>query len=69
MNDDDPTRVDRYQLVANGWELINAYSELVDPLDQRARFEQQMEARAGGDDETLPLDEEWSDGTSEEAPR
>ena len=59
MNDDDPTRVDRYQLVANGWELINAYSELVDPLDQRARFEQQMEARAHGDDETLPIDEEY----------
>ncbi len=59
MNDDDPTRVDRYQLVANGWELINAYSELVDPLDQRRRFEQQMEARAGGDEETLPLDEEY----------
>ena len=59
MNDDDPTRVDRYQLVANGWELINAYSELVDPLDQRGRFEQQMDARAGGDDETLPIDEEY----------
>jgi len=59
MNDDDANRVDRYQLVANGWELINAYSELVDPLDQRARFEQQMEARAGGDEETLPIDEEY----------
>ncbi|MDF1700999.1 MAG: lysine--tRNA ligase [Planctomycetota bacterium] len=59
MNDDDPTRVARYQLVANGWELINAYSELVDPLDQRARFEQQMDARAAGDDETLPLDEDY----------
>ncbi len=58
-NDGDPSRVDRYQLVANGWELINAYSELIDPLDQRARFEQQMEARAGGDDETLPLDEDY----------
>ena len=59
MSDEDASRVDRYQLVANGWELINAYSELVDPLDQRRRFEQQMEARAGGDEETLPLDEEY----------
>jgi lysyl-tRNA synthetase class 2 len=59
MNDEDATRVDRYQLVANGWELINAYSELVDPIDQRERFEQQMSARAGGDDETLPLDEDY----------
>jgi len=59
MSDEDPLRVDRYQLVANGWELINAYSELVDPLDQRARFEQQVAARAAGDEETLPLDEEY----------
>ncbi len=59
MSDEDAARVDRYQLVANGWELINAYSELVDPLDQRARFEQQMEARAAGDEETLPIDEEY----------
>jgi lysyl-tRNA synthetase class 2 len=58
-NDADPTRVDRYQLVANGWELVNAYSELVDPLDQRRRFEQQMAARAAGDEETLPLDEDY----------
>ncbi|MDA1194133.1 MAG: lysine--tRNA ligase [Planctomycetota bacterium] len=58
-NDDDPARVDRYQLVANGWELINAYSELVDPLDQRARFEQQVSARGAGDEDTLPLDEDY----------
>ncbi|MDJ0521899.1 MAG: lysine--tRNA ligase [Planctomycetota bacterium] len=59
MNDQDPTRVDRYQLVVNGWEIINAYSELVDPLDQRARFEQQVAARDAGDEETLPLDEDY----------
>ena len=58
-NDDDPARVDRYQLVVNGWEVINAYSELVDPLDQRARFEAQAAARAAGDDEALEVDEEY----------
>ena len=58
-NDEEPTWTDRYQLVVNGWEIVNAYSELVDPLDQRRRFEAQADARAKGDDETLPLDEEY----------
>lgn len=51
--------VDRYQLVVNGWEVVNAYSELVDPLDQRARFESQAAAKAAGDDEALEVDEEY----------
>ena len=58
-NDDDPGRVDRYQLVVNGWEVVNAYSELVDPVDQRARFESQAAARAAGDDEALEVDEDY----------
>lgn len=58
-NDRHPGRTDRYQLVVNGWEVVNAYSELVDPLDQRARFEQQAAARAGGDEEALELDEDY----------
>ncbi len=58
-NDAVASRTDRYQLVVNGWEIVNAYSELVDPLDQRARFEAQAEARAGGDDEALDLDEDY----------
>lgn len=58
-SDEDPTRVDRYQLVANGWEVLNAYSELVDPIDQRKRFEDQAAARAAGDDEALEVDEEY----------
>ena len=58
-SDDDPGRTDRYQLVVNGWEVVNAYSELVDPLDQRARFASQAAARAAGDDEALPVDEDY----------
>jgi lysyl-tRNA synthetase class 2 len=58
-NDIDPTRVDRYQLVVNGWEVVNAYSELVDPLDQRARFEAQAVAKAAGDEEALEVDEDY----------
>jgi lysyl-tRNA synthetase class 2 len=58
-NDDDPSRVDRYQLVVNGWEVVNAYSELVDPLEQRRAFESQAAARAAGDDEALDVDEEY----------
>ncbi len=58
-NDDDPSVVDRFQLVVNGWEVVNAYSELVDPLDQRARLEEQAGLRAAGDDEAMDLDEDY----------
>jgi lysyl-tRNA synthetase class 2 len=58
-NDVNPLRTDRYQLVVNGWEVVNAYSELVDPLDQRARFEQQATAKAAGDEEALEVDEDY----------
>ncbi len=58
-NDEDPTKTDRYQLVVNTWEVVNAYSELIDPLDQRQRFEQQADARAAGDDEALEVDEDY----------
>lgn len=53
------SRTDRYQLVVNTWEVVNAYSELVDPIDQRARFEAQAAARAAGDDEALDVDEDY----------
>ena len=44
-NDADPTVSDRFQLVVRGWEVMNAYSELVDPLDQRRRLEEQARLR------------------------
>jgi lysyl-tRNA synthetase, class II len=58
-NDADPTVVDRFQLVVNGWEIVNAYSELIDPVDQRQRLAAQMEARAAGDMETMEMDEDF----------
>jgi lysyl-tRNA synthetase class 2 len=58
-NDDDPARADCFQLVVNGWEIIKAYSELVDPLLQRRLFEEQEEHRRGGDEEAMPLDEDY----------
>ena len=58
-NDDNPDAVDRFQLVVDTWEVINAYSELVDPLDQRRRFEEQAELRTRGDEEAMPPDEDY----------
>ncbi|ADP78242.1 lysine--tRNA ligase [Pseudofrankia inefficax] len=58
-SDDDPTRLDMFQVVANGWELVKAYSELVDPVDQRERLEEQADLRAAGDDETMMLEEDF----------
>ncbi len=58
-NDENDMIVDRFQLVINGWELINAYSELVDPIDQAGRFKQQAEARAKGDTETMDFDNDY----------
>ena len=51
--------VDRFQLVVNGWEVVNAYSELVDPVDQAERFKQQANARAQGDTETMEVDNDF----------
>lgn len=58
-NPEDGRFVDLFQFLVTGIELIKAYSELVDPIDQRGRFEEQAEARAGGDDEAMPMDEDF----------
>ena len=58
-NDDNAEITDRFQLVIKGWEIVNAYSELVDPIDQRQRLEDQAALKDAGDDEAMPLDEEY----------
>lgn len=58
-NDVNPMIVDRFQLVVNGWEVVNAYSELVDPVDQAERFRQQADARAQGDQDTMEIDNDF----------
>jgi lysyl-tRNA synthetase, class II len=55
----DPRLVERFETYIYGWEVANAFTELNDPLDQRARFEQQMQARAAGDEEAQPLDDDY----------
>ena len=55
----DPRYVERFELFAIGFELGNAYTELNDPLDQRARFVEQAKLRADGDDEAELIDEDF----------
>lgn len=54
-----PGLVERFELFVNGKEIANAYTELNDPLDQRERFEEQMRLAGRGDDEAMPLDEDF----------
>jgi len=58
-NDLNPKITDRFQLVVGGWEIVNAYSELIDPVDQAQRFEEQAKAHAGGDTEAHKKDDEF----------
>jgi lysyl-tRNA synthetase class 2 len=54
-----PGLVERFELICNRKEICNAYSELNDPLDQRARFEEQLRLRDLGDEEAMQLDEDF----------
>jgi lysyl-tRNA synthetase class 2 len=56
---DDPDTVERFELYIAGFEVANAFSELNDPAEQRRRFEEQLESRAGGDDEAHAMDEDY----------
>lgn len=58
-NDNNPAISDRFQLIVNGAEIINGYSELVDPQEQRRRLEEQAQLRSQGDAEAMPMDEDY----------
>lgn len=57
--EDRPEEVDRYELFVLGRELANAFSELNDPEDQYGRFAEQLKARDAGDEEAMPMDEDY----------
>ena len=65
---DAPDYVERFELFINGWEFCNAYSELNDPIDQRARFAAQEEQFAKGDDEAEHTDEDFLNALSHGMP-
>ncbi len=58
-NESDPAFCDRFELLIGGREIANAFSELNDPDDQRARFQAQIDAKAAGADETMDYDEDY----------
>lgn len=55
----DPVHVERFQLIVGGMEVVNAFSELNDPIDQRERFEAQQKLSKKGDNEAHPMDEDY----------
>ena len=58
-NPEDPRFTDRFELLVNGIEMDNAFTELNDPIDQRERFEAQLKAKELGDDEANEMDTDY----------
>jgi lysyl-tRNA synthetase class 2 len=58
-NDDNPNNLDMFQVVINGWEVVKAYSELVDPIEQKKRLLEQAELAKKGDDEAMMMEEDF----------
>lgn len=58
-NDNNVGKTDRFQLIINGAEIVNAYSELVDPIEQYERLSEQAKLNASGDDEAMLMDTDY----------
>ncbi|MEI7616226.1 MAG: lysine--tRNA ligase, partial [Actinomycetota bacterium] len=58
-NDQNPNITDRFQLIINGWEILNAYSELIDPIDQKERLDKQSDDKEKGDEEAMSKDDDY----------
>lgn len=61
LHRDNPRLTERFESYVNGWEICNAFTELNDPRDQLARFQEQVAAREAGDDEGMMLDGDFID--------
>ncbi len=59
LHRDNPLLTERFESYANGWEICNAFTELNDPRDQLARFQDQVAAREAGDEEGMMMDEDF----------
>ena len=59
LHRENPELTERFELMVNGKEIANAYSELNDPIDQRQRFEEQLALSAKGDDEAMFIDQDF----------
>jgi lysyl-tRNA synthetase class 2 len=59
QRDDDPDTVERFELYVGGFEVANGFSELNDPVEQRRRFQEQLQQRAAGDAEAHAMDEDY----------
>jgi lysyl-tRNA synthetase class 2 len=58
-SDEDPQLLDMFQVVVNGWEIVKAYSELVDPVEQKNRLLEQADLAAKGDEEAMMMEEDF----------